>query len=133
MHPRLTVVAGVVAAILCTSSVAAQDAVPIDHWHGTVTGIVEQVSLDSQGRQVVLLDNRKTYRVRTEAPPALTRGDGVMLNRDFVVLVEPSTVVSSELAAARSRCRAEWPADFVMQRYCIEQQEEAYRAVGGRD
>ena len=133
MHARLTFVVGVVAAILYTSSVAAQVAVPIDHWHGTVTGIVERVSVDSQARQVVLLDNRKTYRVRAEDSPVLARGDGVWLNRDFVMLVEPSTVVSSELAAARSRCRAEWPADFVMQRHCIEQQEEAYRALGGRD
>ena len=128
------VVAALVVVTLHAWPVAAQNATPIDHWHGTVTGIVEQVRTDSLGRQVVTMNNGKTYRIRAADSPVLGSGDGAWINRDFVLLRAVPAAASglAGLAAARAKCRADWPADFVLQRTCIEMQEEAYRDLVGR-
>ena len=46
--------------------------------------------------------------------------------------VRPTIRRSSELDQAFDQCRADWPADFVMQKYCMERQEEAFRAIQRR-
>jgi hypothetical protein len=42
-----------------------------------------------------------------------------------------NTPADSELGAAIAQCKKDWPADFVMQEYCIKQQTEAYRRLRG--
>ena len=115
-----------------------------------------------QGRRIVdrivgaavELESGRAYAYRTDNLAALlATGDDVRLNRDYIqkvtpegpvlVYVQPATSMrgpaqrrqllgSSELEQAFAQCRADWPADFVMQRYCMERQEEAFLAIQRR-
>ena len=147
----LAVVITVIAALFVvhTPAEAQPPITPFDQWHGTVSGIVDRIV-----GAAVELESGRAYAYRTDNLAALlATGDDVRLNRDYIqkvtpegpvlVYVQPATSMrgpaqrrqllgSSELEQAFAQCRADWPADFVMQRYCMERQEEAFLAIQRR-
>ena len=149
MHGRIAsaTVGGVL--LFITAPGLAQTISPADHWNGEISGLVDRV----EGSAVVLTSGR-AYRYRTDVLREIVGpGDSVRLHRDYIIrgtetvyvqrgqrgrrwfgrgLADLSRAESDELEAARAQCRADWPADFVMQRYCIERQEEAYYDLRGR-
>ena len=113
-------------------------------------GIVDRIV----GAAIELEDGR-AYAYRTDNLAALlATGDDVRLNRDYIqkvtpdglvlVYVQPATFLrssaqqrqlilgSSELEQAFAQCREDWPADFVMQQFCMDRQEEAFLAIQRR-
>ena len=146
MDARIVIAAAAVAvAVVNTAPVSAQYRA-VDHWLGSITGHVDAITFDRG--TIITLEDGQSYRVRADLSDALASGDRVRLHRDFVQkMTEARTTLvyynrpsptrvslesNVELDAARAKCRADWPADFVMQRFCIEQQEEAFRDLRRR-